>query len=147
MIAEAKRDGPDRYASGRTTIVPVPRSRCFIHWPIFLAEGARVAEEKSVRRTHHQSEWQRAPTGGAGIASSWGSDAYVVKASFGPMTRACGRSILPGPYIWRLTSLSLHICPSGCPLDQRRCDRCGDGGLAFRHVARERGEEGAAWAI
>ena len=34
------------------------------------------------------------------------------------MTRAWSRSSLPRPYIWRLTSLSLVICPSVWPLDQ-----------------------------
>src|SRR5260370_31545516 len=34
------------------------------------------------------------------------------------MTRACKRSSLPRPYIWRLTSLSFVIWPSVCPLDQ-----------------------------
>ncbi len=29
-----------------------------------------------------------------------------------PITRACSRSSFPRPYIWRLTSLSLVICPS-----------------------------------
>src|SRR3984957_16938263 len=33
------------------------------------------------------------------------------------MTRACRRSSLPRPYIWRLTSLSFVIWPSVCPLD------------------------------
>jgi len=32
--------------------------------------------------------------------------------------RARRRSIFPRPYIWRLTSLSLVIWPSVCPLDQ-----------------------------
>ena len=34
-----------------------------------------------------------------------------------PMTRACRRSSFPRPYICRLTSLSLQICPSVWPLD------------------------------
>ena len=33
------------------------------------------------------------------------------------MTRAWSRSSFPRPYIWRLTSLSLQICPSVCPFD------------------------------
>ena len=36
------------------------------------------------------------------------------------MRRASRRSIFPRPYIWRLTSLSLVICPSVWPLDQGR---------------------------
>jgi len=32
--------------------------------------------------------------------------------------RARNRSILPRPYIWRLTSLSFVTCPSVWPLDQ-----------------------------
>jgi hypothetical protein len=48
-----------------------------------------------------------------------GSDALLMTIDHvAPMTRACKKSRFPRPYIWRLTSLSLQICPSAWPLDQ-----------------------------
>ena len=42
-----------------------------------------------------------------------GSDSLLVVLPYvAPITRASSRSSLPRPYIWRLTSLSLVICPS-----------------------------------
>src|SRR4051812_38972061 len=43
----------------------------------------------------------------------WCSTGHVA-----PTSRACSKSSLARPYIWRLTSLSLVIWPSVCPLDQ-----------------------------
>ena len=49
------------------------------------------------------------------IASNRGSDAISMVSLHihgAPINRACRRSILARPYIWRLTSLSLLIWPS-----------------------------------
>lgn len=52
-------------------------------------------------------------------AANRGSDALlVVPGQVAPMTRAWRRSSFPRPYIWRLTSFSLVICPSVWPFDQ-----------------------------
>jgi dimethylglycine dehydrogenase len=57
--------------------------------------------------------------GGWERAVYFGSDALSMKAAYArPMTRALRRSRFPRPYIWRLTSFSLQIWPSVCPLDQ-----------------------------
>ncbi|MET4115906.1 transposase [Bradyrhizobium sp. JR1.5] len=46
------------------------------------------------------------------LTQFWCSTGHVA-----PISRACSKSSLARPYIWRLTSLSLVIWPSVCPLD------------------------------
>src|SRR4051812_42621345 len=47
------------------------------------------------------------------LTQFWCSTGHVA-----PISRACSKSSLARPYIWRFTSLSLVIWPSVCPLDQ-----------------------------
>ncbi len=53
-------------------------------------------------------------------ARNFGSDAISMRfgVQVGPINLACRRSIFALPYIWRLTSLSLVMCPSVWPFDQ-----------------------------